>query len=199
MAATGDRRRWVARSKDCDICRRDAGLECLEFSNLPELLILCCKYRIVIMSSETIPLNVVLTAAVPIAAFIGFFSHLTYFIRGEHHTYVVRYLQALYFLPAFSVVALVRLGKFDMKDAVVIMTVVTSTYVVSLFASIILYRILFHPLRRFPGPFFAKISKFWHSSQITDFYNYKLYDRMSKKYGKFVRLGESHAASLIML
>lgn len=62
-------------------------------------------------------------------------------------------------------------------------------YLVGLFTSMAIYRVLVHALRRFPGPRMASISKLWHVYQNLDSTNYKLLDRMYQEYGEVVRIG----------
>ena len=58
-----------------------------------------------------------------------------------------------------------------------------------MYSSVLVYRLLFNPLNAFPGPFFAKLTKFDHVFRVTKMDNHhKLYD-LHKKYGKFVRIG----------
>ncbi|OOF94575.1 hypothetical protein ASPCADRAFT_26369, partial [Aspergillus carbonarius ITEM 5010] len=66
---------------------------------------------------------------------------------------------------------------------------VTTGYLVSLLSSITIYRAFFHPLRHFPGPFGARISKLWHVWQVRDSKNYRVLDNLHTQYGDFVRTG----------
>lgn len=53
------------------------------------------------------------------------------------------------------------------------------------------WRILLHRLRRFPGPFWAVVSKFWHVIKClqTNSQNHLILDGLHQKYGDFVRTG----------
>ena len=63
-----------------------------------------------------------------------------------------------------------------------------SSYVVSLTTSILIYRIAFHPLRKFPGPFTARLAKLSHVLRLlTKSDNYVQADRLHKNYGDIVR------------
>ena len=124
-----------------------------------------------------------------IATALGVLSHLTYFMHGEHHTYAVRYFQLLFFSPVLASLSLYQFGAYTANDAFVTVAAVTGAFLGGLFTSMIIYRIFFHRLRNFPGPFGAKVSKFWHASQITKRDNHKLYERLLKQYGPFVRIG----------
>lgn len=69
-------------------------------------------------------------------------------------------------------------------------------YAVGLFGSMVLYRISLHPLRVFPGPHMAKISKFWNIIKAAQSTNYRLMEDMRKTYGDFVRTGKGKTISL---
>ena len=53
----------------------------------------------------------------------------------------------------------------------------------------LVYRAFFHRLGVYPGPFFARLSKFWHVSNLGKFDNYKLLDKLHAEYGPYVRTG----------
>jgi tryprostatin B 6-hydroxylase len=53
------------------------------------------------------------------------------------------------------------------------------------------YRVLFHRLGNFPGPFGARLSKFWHIVQLGKYDNYKRLDKWHDQYGEYVRIGPS--------
>jgi hypothetical protein len=58
--------------------------------------------------------------------------------------------------------------------------------------SILAHRVLFHRLRHFPGPFGAKVSRFWHIFKLWDSEAGHLFlEGMHKKYGDIVRYGKS--------
>ncbi|KAL4745630.1 hypothetical protein BDW72DRAFT_186361 [Aspergillus terricola var. indicus] len=63
--------------------------------------------------------------------------------------------------------------------------------VLSLCMSILVYRAFFHPLRNFPGPFGARLSKFWSLNKVleTNIRWYRALDALHKQYGDFVRTG----------
>ena len=62
------------------------------------------------------------------------------------------------------------------------------SYLVSLIASILTSRIFFHPLRHFPGPFTAKLTKLSHVLRLLEKSdNYIQADQLHKEYGDVVR------------
>ena len=67
---------------------------------------------------------------------------------------------------------------------------IIATYLGTLFFSTSVYRLLFHRLRHFPGPFLAKLTKLYHASQIRNSDQYLFMERLHRKYGDFVRTGK---------
>lgn len=61
----------------------------------------------------------------------------------------------------------------------------------ALASSIVLYRISpWHPLAEYPGPFFAKISKFYGFYMMSTGKNHILHKKLHEKYGPYVRIGK---------
>lgn len=88
----------------------------------------------------------------------GILSHLLFFIHGEHTLRAFTIAKAYLFTFTGTVVFLcLQSGMSYLGDFVII----TTAYFTGLFLSIIAYRLLFHRLRSFNGPFAAKISKLY--------------------------------------
>jgi hypothetical protein len=124
-----------------------------------------------------------------IAAGLGIASHLAYFIRGEHHLHSVQLALLLFIFPLLLWTSIVNLVvDIGTQNSLRLSATLTATYLLSLTASILIYRIFFHRLRHFPGPFGAKISKLSHVLRLlgkSD--NYIQTDRLHKHYGEIVR------------
>ncbi|KAF2798038.1 cytochrome P450 [Melanomma pulvis-pyrius CBS 109.77] len=75
-------------------------------------------------------------------------------------------------------------------------TLVATAFLVPLCLCIILYRAFFHPLKAFPGPFGARISKWWTVKQVwdTNWHWYRVQQGMHAKYGDYVRTGPRELA-----
>ena len=124
-----------------------------------------------------------------IAAVLGFLSHIAYFIHGFRVMQVKRiiifYLLGLGLLLARNVIML------GFRKGMITYFAISSSYFATLFFSIGTYRLFFHPLRRFPGPIAAKITKFYtpwlgrHGKLHWEYVDLHL------KYGDFVRIGKS--------
>jgi hypothetical protein len=67
------------------------------------------------------------------------------------------------------------------------------SFLASLGASTVVYRLFFHSLRHFPGPWGAKISRFYNVSIIkrSDFKYHLELEKLHAEYGDFVRTGLS--------
>lgn len=65
-----------------------------------------------------------------------------------------------------------------------------SVFYLTLLSSIFIYRISpLHPLYKFPGPFFAKVTKLWNVRIMASGKNHIYYKNLHEKYGPYVRIG----------
>lgn len=104
----------------------------------------------------------------------------------------LKYLLAYIFVPLIIVLDLHFYGGLDVPASLLRTFVVVSSFNAGLFGSIFVYRVFFHRLRRFPGPFWAKVSMLW--SFVAAIKRQKFYldvAEMHEKYGDFVRVGKS--------
>lgn len=120
---------------------------------------------------------------------LGVASHLGYFIHGEHHMQVTWIFAFFVTAPLVLFFAAYRYTDSNSHlQAGKITAIATGSYFTALSASILIYRAFFHPLRNFPGPFSARLSKLVHFFRIArTSKNYVLADQMFQKYGEFVR------------
>lgn len=122
------------------------------------------------------------------AGIVGLFAHAFYFIHWTTDTetlkMVVGHLIALSAVFPIEVTARGTSGGISAGFAVL------GSYLGALFTSIIIYRVFFHRLRRFPGPFWARFSKFYGIYLARNWKMHEEHDLMLKKYGDLVRIGE---------
>ncbi len=122
------------------------------------------------------------------AATAGLLSHNLFFIEGEHH--MLAPLLLLLSILTISVIFFAE-SQYGGPQAAWNTAIIVGSYLVSLFASMAIYRTIFHPLHTVPGPFMARVSKLWHLSKVLRSKNHLLLDAMHERYGAFVWTGPS--------
>lgn len=123
-----------------------------------------------------------------VAAVVGLLLHLLYFIHGFRVLQVKNMIVS--HLVGLGLVLAETTSTFGPWKGLVAYVAISSAYFAALFLSIVTYRLFFHPLRHFPGPFPAKITKL-HTPWIAR--HGKLhweYAKLHQRYGEFVRVGE---------
>ncbi|KAF7130969.1 hypothetical protein CNMCM5793_003904 [Aspergillus hiratsukae] len=108
-------------------------------------------------------------------AIAGILSHVFYFRHGEHHVYSHIYL-------VLFVVSSIIVSIFFHYSYILV-------YLAGLYISLLVYRLLLHPLHSFPGPVLARISSLWsispkHKTHLT-------LQALHNQYGPIVRTGPS--------
>ncbi|CCT74170.1 related to pisatin demethylase cytochrome P450 [Fusarium fujikuroi IMI 58289] len=124
----------------------------------------------------------------------GCLLHILFYRRGEWDTLALRILQAYATLPII-VIGLLRLAEFkgwqhgnNLSAASVLL--LEGAHILGLITSILCYRIVFHPLNKFPGPLYARISNFYPTYLTTkNTHLYEEVEQLHHQYGDFVRLG----------
>jgi len=121
----------------------------------------------------------------------GVGTHLLYFKHGERHAYPWRYV-ALLLAGSLSLWAF----KWSREGTTTSILAVTSSTSVLLFlylgglaGSVLLYRLFFNPLNRFPGPFAARLSKLYFVYLSSDLRGHRKLHELHQKYGRYVRVG----------
>lgn len=118
---------------------------------------------------------------------LGLFSHMGIFIRGEWHLRILRVVCGHLILYCL-VLALLRHDR-EFLSALYTSYTFMALYLISLFGSIITYRVRFHPIKNFPGPRLASVTKFWHVWKVRDCRNFLFLRTINEKYGDVVRTG----------
>ncbi|PQE14972.1 cytochrome P450 protein [Rutstroemia sp. NJR-2017a WRK4] len=119
----------------------------------------------------------------------GVTSHLTVFIWGEWRLWTWLVICTYLFLAflVFSVRKLV-LG-FPLLEAATWILEFGAVHITALFSSIVIYRVFFHRLRKFRGPFWASVTKFWHVWKCRTSQNHLVLDEVRAQYGNIIRTG----------
>ncbi|KAL7944135.1 cytochrome P450 [Trichoderma barbatum] len=124
----------------------------------------------------------------------GVLSHLLYFIHGHISMQAPKIL--VFYLMA---VCLLWVRCFSLQGALqgtLKTSVISVSYFVGLFASIAVYRVFFHRLRRFPGPFAAKLTKFYGPYLAWDGKLHVKHIELFEKYGDIVRIAPNELIAL---
>lgn len=125
-----------------------------------------------------------------LACLAGLTSHL-YFGRGYRDQEAVQILGtgiAAFF--AFCIASVYSHWEDGPLSLIIFIWSNSSAFLGSLFFSIVIYRLLFHRIRKFPGPFWAKISKFYIAKHSADLKQHLHIKELHSKYGDWVRTGE---------
>ena len=124
----------------------------------------------------------------------GLLTHVVYFHRGEHHLYPVRYIRSAIVVMAVAAIVLSRSNQSGGAMKSVLSAALY--FFVGLYSSLLMYRILFNPLNRFPGPFGAKVSDLWFSARLGKGDAYRKIQALHHKYGDFVHIGPSDLSTI---
>jgi len=93
------------------------------------------------------------------------------------------YISLTYFLVASGNVG-------TMREALSVTSSAYVTYFATLFTSIFIYRAFFHRLKKYPGPFIARVTKFYDVALAVPKLRYYLeIEKLHKQYGDYIRVG----------
>ncbi|EHK19522.1 uncharacterized protein TRIVIDRAFT_46635 [Trichoderma virens Gv29-8] len=120
----------------------------------------------------------------------GVVSHHLVFRPVEIDSYLWRLLFIYLFTLATIFGGYIRIGEYRVVAALLQTVLVATAYNVGVLTSIFVYRAFFHPLREFPGPFWARISRFYAMGKmIQSRKGYEDIQKLHQKYGDIVRVG----------
>lgn len=132
------------------------------------------------------------------SATAGLVAHHGFFIHGEWHLRVPSIVFGHVALAALTLYCVPVIAASSSGDQVVVQvhylrlcTGMYACYLTALFASVTIYRLLFHKLKHFPGPKLAAVSKLWQVWHARHATNHLVMQGLYKKYGQFVRSGKS--------
>ncbi|KAF4468469.1 benzoate 4-monooxygenase cytochrome [Fusarium albosuccineum] len=129
-----------------------------------------------------------LQATAAVSFLTGVVAHITirpFEIDSKAWAIVFSYLGVL----VTTFLGYVCVPKFAVTQAVIRTAAVSNTFNLGLVSSILIYRAFFHRLHRFPGPFLAKLSRFYAMKNAAK--NLKANGKIQglhEKYGDFVRV-----------
>ncbi|OJJ07200.1 hypothetical protein ASPVEDRAFT_88453 [Aspergillus versicolor CBS 583.65] len=124
------------------------------------------------------------------SAVLGGLSHVSIFrsLPVEEHLYP---LLAFYAAAAVAVaIAYLSITENSPAQALFRLGCITSAFNTGLASSIAIYRLFFHRLHRFPGPWLSKVSRFYDAYLAGKDVQYNVeIARMHQEYGDFIRTG----------
>ncbi|KAK4205494.1 putative cytochrome P450 E-class, group I [Triangularia verruculosa] len=129
-----------------------------------------------------------------LASATGFFSHILYFIRGFHDTSAFHIF--LVHLTTYLTLTTYSTTHLGLPSGLITSTAITLSYLTTLFISIFIYRLFFHPLRHIPGPFIAKITKLYGPWTARNGQMHLEQTKLFTKYGNFVRVAPNEVFML---
>ncbi|KAH8902894.1 cytochrome P450 3A24 [Coniochaeta sp. PMI_546] len=120
-------------------------------------------------------------------AVIGVSSHLLYWMHGLR---APQSAQIFWFhVTAFALTTALSIYSHGVVDGITVAGVLNGSYLAGVFTSISIYRVFFHRLSRFPGPFPAKVSKLYSTWKARHLNAHNDVMAMHEKYGDIVRSG----------
>ncbi|KFA81099.1 hypothetical protein S40288_01033 [Stachybotrys chartarum IBT 40288] len=126
----------------------------------------------------------------PLAIGARILVHQTYFKHGEHHLQAFTYAQIA--LSAVTVGAGLPLLA---KDLVSYTSAEALSFIAyffgGLYSSLVVYRLFYHPLNKFAGSLWARLSSLWLSVQVRNGDGHRQITRLHEQYGEFIRVGSS--------
>lgn len=125
------------------------------------------------------------------AAGFGILSHLSIFRTLPVEEYLLKLL-GLY-LATFFVIGTVYKLSTDFSSLAILLrlSLISSAFNIGLASSIAVYRLFFHRLHRFPGPWLSKLSRFYDTYLAGKNVQYNVeIEMMHKTYGDFIRTGK---------
>lgn len=126
-----------------------------------------------------------------VALVSGILIHLLHFKHDEHHLQAPKILLSYVGIAALVTFAERSVQKTSMTAATASAAALVGVHLLSLFTSMLVYRLFFHSLRHFPGPVDLRISKLSHVGRLLKggCKNYELLEDLRRQYGGFVRTG----------
>lgn len=128
----------------------------------------------------------------------GVLFHLS-ILTSEIDSAIGSLLIGAFFIWSGLAVAFVKVLDVDFVVAIAKSSLAYISFLAGLGASTVIYRLLFHRLREFPGPLGAKISRLhtvWVTQRSGLRYHLEL-ERLHAEFGDFVRTGPSLSSTLL--
>ncbi|CAH0003225.1 unnamed protein product [Clonostachys byssicola] len=127
---------------------------------------------------------------------VGVLAHLLVFRLGEWDGVpgrIAAFFAAMYAICSAASIYVLAGAYGDISAVLMSVSALFLTLLLGLFASMMIYRAVFHRLRSFPGPSLARISSIYAARMATRRFKYfEEVDQLHQVYGDFVRIGPNH-------
>ncbi|OTA68045.1 monooxygenase [Hypoxylon sp. EC38] len=108
-------------------------------------------------------------------------------LSEEYFTYELLATAPFVIIGLAAIYSLIGFSPFEILMRLAILI---SSFNVSLFSSMVIYRLFFHRLRKFPGPLDLKVSRFFSALRVSKHVQYhKELAKLHGEYGDFIRTG----------
>ena len=124
-----------------------------------------------------------------LAAVAGLLAHIFYFVHGDRNQQVFHIIAT--HIIAHILICARCVSVLGLIHGILGGTAISASYLAALTASIVVYRIFFHRLRKFPGPWEGRVSKLSAPWWNRDWAKHEVHADFHDVYGDFVRTGES--------
>jgi hypothetical protein len=122
----------------------------------------------------------------------GILLHTTLLKNIELDVYILQFLAAAVEAVITLTAAHVWLRNLTLAKAIQSSAAEACLVVLGLFTSMTIYRLLFHRLRKFPGPIGARVSRFYNLYLSAKNVQYHVeIEKLHKQYGDFIRTGKA--------
>lgn len=131
------------------------------------------------------------------AAVTGIVAHLCYFIHGEHDLMAANIVRA-HLLAALCLAYVKRHYEGLMtQQAVTESVTLLAAYAVTLWTSIVIFRLFFSPLNSIRGPLRHRLTKLAHMWSMAHRRNCEILEDLRQEYGDVVRTGTFSTSGLV--
>ena len=124
-----------------------------------------------------------------LAAVGGHASWVFYFHRFECHMHGLLYLNTFLSSCVAGFIALNRFYDQSTADSATAVAAIAGSFLTGAYGSLLIWRALFNPLNKFPGPWAARLGNLYFSFNILKSDAYYKLQALHKKYGRIVRIG----------
>jgi hypothetical protein len=116
------------------------------------------------------------------------------------HNLLLKYIELDIYLPHFFILSIFtqcaltyshfRFGNLSVIESILKVSAETVCFIVGVFLSMVIYRAFFHRIRHFPGPFWARVSRFYAFGLAAKNLQYHVeLQKLHEEYGDFIRTG----------